>query len=159
MLQWVINIVLIYIIARYTNAWIFATIVHRYKTIMLILLCFISNYHRTLLYHKYLTCSFVVFSAQLFHSRQRKIQSSIFYHQQRWFLLSKPSDHWNTEHYSRSVNHGEGYIESDINRLVSGNFWQYTRVPSQFERLPWIWTWRLLYFDGWYHLEKRPCSV
>ena len=86
-----------------------------------------------------------------FSSWQRNPQLSNVGHQQHWFLLSKPSDHWNIEHYRGPADHGEGDSDLDINRLASGNLWQYTTLPSQFERLTWTWTCCLLYFDCWYH--------
>ena len=39
-----------------------------------------------------------------------------------------------------------------------GNIWQYNTVPSQGERLPWTWTWHIMYFYCWSHFEKRPGS-
>ena len=75
------------------------------------------------------------------------------------FLLPKISDHWKKKHYCGLADNGKGYLDSDINRLYLGNLQQYTTVPSQCEKLPWTWTWRLLYFDYWSNFEKLPVSV
>ena len=75
------------------------------------------------------------------------------------FILPSHDEHLNMEHYWGSVNCGEGDLDSDINRLASGDLRQYTTAPSQCEKLPRIWTWNLLYFDRWYNFEKRPGSV
>ena len=53
------------------------------------------------------------------------------------FMLSKPSNHLNMEHYWGSAYCGEVDLDSEVNRLASVNLWQYTTVPSQCERLHW----------------------
>ena len=114
-------------------------------------------------YHKYWICSFVVFMNTTF-SQQWK-QSITFNFRstttcaEHKFLLPKPSDHWRTEHYQESDNCWEVDLGSDINHLDSGNIWQYNTVPSQCEKFPWTWTWRLLHSNCWYYSEKRPGSV
>ena len=75
------------------------------------------------------------------------------------FLLPKPSNHWKTDHYWGSDDHGEVDIDSDLNRLASGNIMKYTTVPSQCEWLSWTWTWILLYFDCWCLFDKCPGNV
>ena len=67
--------------------------------------------------------------------------------------------HWKKVHYRRLADCGEGYFDSDINRLDPGNFLEYTTVPSQCEWLPWNWTCRILYFIQWFHFKNCPGIV
>ena len=97
---------------------------------------------------------------------QRRLQQShrscIYINITIWqhsIYITSHGDHWNTEHYRGSVNSGEVDLDSDVYRMASGNLRKYTTVPSQCDRLPWTWTWRLLYFDRWSHFEKRPGIV
>ena len=89
-------------------------------------------------------------------SKQSKKSINFYYDQQNIlqnteFILPQPSDHWKTEHYRGSANHGQVDLDSDINRLTSDNLRQFTNVPSQCERLTLTWTWYLLYFNRWSH--------
>ena len=54
---------------------------------------------------------------------------------------------------------GELYLDSDVNHLASGKLRQFTTVPNQCERLPYPWTWSILYFDCWYNFENCPGIV
>ena len=64
-----------YIIVRYTCIGTFAYIFHWRTTILLNSSYFILNCHKTLFYHKYWTCSFVVFSNTIvFYSSERNPQ-------------------------------------------------------------------------------------
>ena len=71
-LQRVINIVLIYIIVRYTCRSIFSAIVRWPTTIMLFLLCFALNCQELCFSHKYWVCSFVVFLNTNFTQQSKK---------------------------------------------------------------------------------------
>ena len=71
------------------------------------------------------------------------------------FLLSQHRDNWKTEKCQGAANRGKVDLDSNVNRLASGNLRQYTNVPSQWEILPWTWMWHLLYFDCWSHFNKR----
>ena len=63
------------------------------------------------------------------------------------------------EQYRGPVNCGERNLDLDINCLASGNLRKHTTAPIQCDILHWNWTWRILYFDRWYHFDKRPGSV
>ena len=65
--------------------------------------------------------------------------------------LPKPSDHWKMEHYVGSGNHGKVDLDSDVNRLATGNLWRYTTLTSHCEIFPYAWMWHILYFDCWFH--------
>ena len=71
----------------------------------------------------------------------------------------KPSNRLKREYYWGLAGCCERYLHLDLNCLDSDHLWKYTTVPSQCERFSWTWTWRLLYFDSWYHFENRPGSV
>ena len=71
------------------------------------------------------------------------------------FLSTKTIDHWKMEHYRGSANCGEVDLDSEVNFLDSDNLRQCTTVPCQYGRLPWTWTWCLLYLDRWYHINNR----
>ena len=43
--------------------------------------------------------------------------------------------------------------------MASVNLWKFNTLPSQCERFPWTWSWRLLYFGCWYHFEKGAAIV
>ena len=156
LLRWVINIVLIYIIARYTCIGIFADIVYWPTNILFFYHDLFKNVTELFFYQKYWICSFVVFLSTSFLLRQRNPLPLILYHKQQ---VQKPSDHWKTEYYWGLSDCCEIYLDSDLNFLASSNLWQYTTVPIQCEWLPWTWMWHLLYFYRWYNFEKHPGSV
>ena len=121
---------------------------------MLYLSCFIFNHNIMFFYHKFWICYFVMFLYTIFRCRQRHPQPSNFR------LPTTYCDHWKTEHYRGSDGFWWGiFWLRDLNRLASVNHWQYTTVPHQCERFTWTRAWRLLYFDCWYHFNKRPCRV
>ena len=66
----------------------------------------------------------------------------------------KTRNHWHMDHCWWLVYRFEGDLDSDLNRLASGNLRQYATVPSQCDQLPWTWTWRLLYFNHWSHFRS-----
>ena len=155
----VINIFLIYTIERYTLRGTFYDIVHRFTSILfsIFLIC---NCHGALLLSK-ISNLFIcgIFEHKLFHQSKKSTTFDFLSTRisaQTKSLYPKPSDQWKTEHYRGSDDSGEVDIDSDINFLASGNLWQHTTVTSQCERLTWTWTWRVMYFDHWSHLEKIP---
>ena len=154
-----IKIVLICIILRYTWRGKFAAIVH-WPTIILLSLSFpILNLHRTLLFSKISNLLFCgIYEHKLFTAVKviHKLWFLSTTSVETKFLLPKPSDHWNTEHFGGSVNCGEVDLDSEINFLASGNIWNYTNVPSQCDNFIWSWTQSLLYFNHWCHFKKRP---
>ena len=109
--------------------------------------------------HKYWIGSFVVFTTQLFdevkviHKLQLQLTTTFV---DTRFLLPLNRDHWKIDQFWGSANHGEIYLDSDVNLLASGNNRKYTTVTTQCEQLTWIWTWILLYFYCWFHFKKRP---
>ena len=149
LLQWVINIVPIYIIVRYTWIGTFSAILYWHTMILLFLLCFILNCHGTLLSSQISILFFCGISEHNFIAVVKEIHKLQFQSTttsaDTKFLLPKPIYHWKTEQYWGSVHHIEVDIESEVNCLYSGNIWQYTTVPSQCEQLPWTWTFRILY--------------
>ena len=81
------------------------------------------------------------------------------------YLLPISRKHQTAEQCQESANCGELYIKPDVNWLDSGKLEHSTTVSSQCERLSYIWTWRLLYFNRWSNFEKRrgivypiPCN-
>ena len=163
MLQWVINIVLIHIISIYTCIAILAAIVHWTTTILSFLSCFISKCHGTLLFSQISNMFICAIFEHIFFSDDKEIYyirfSIINKRYRNQVPVVKPRYHWKTEHYKGSNDNFEGYIESDLNHLDSGNIRKYTTLPSQWELLTWTWIWHPMYFDCWYHFEKRPGSV
>ena len=73
LLRWVIIIVLIYIISRYTWRGKYAAVVNWPTMILLFLSCFILNCHRTFFPHRYQIYYFWVYSTTNFCSSQRNI--------------------------------------------------------------------------------------
>ena len=71
------------------------------------------------------------------------------------FMVPQHSDNWKTYQHQGSANCCEVDLDSDLNRLASGNLRQYTTVSSQCEQLLWTWTWIIMYFDPWSHFKKR----
>ena len=137
-LWWVINTILIYIIARYTWRGTFADIVHWPTTIFLFLLCFILNCHGTFLFSQIPNLFFCGISEQFFFAAVKEIHKLWFWSTttsaDTIFLIPKPSYHWNKEDYWGSADLSEVDLESDINFLASGNLRKYTSVPSQCEQ-------------------------
>ena len=92
-------------------------------------------------------CSYVVFSNIIVLQQSKKSINFDFWSTttsaDTKLLLTKPSDHWKMEHYWGSDDSGEVDLDSDVNHLASGNFRQYTTVPSHCEQFPRTWTWRL----------------
>ena len=153
LLQRVINIVLIYIIARYTWFGSFSDIVHWYTIYLFLILCSILNHHRIWFCSQILNMFHHDNLSTMFCCRQINPQPSNFR------SSTRSCYHWNMENYWGSTDCGEGYRDLDRNGLPSVNLCKYTTVTNQYEQLPWTWTWRLMYFDRWSHFEKRPGRV
>ena len=134
MLRWIINIVLVYIIARWTCVDIFAAIVRLPTTIFSFLLFFILNCHRNLIFSQILN----LFICDIFEHNFFAIDKEIH---KLWFSVinnkcrnqipvtqSKLLLKYGA--LSGSTDHGEEDLESDVNCLASYNLQQYTTVPS-----------------------------
>ena len=150
LLRWVINIVVIYNIMRYTCRITFAANFHWTTKIIIFLLYFILNYHGTLIFslisNLFFCCIFEQSKKSIIFDFWSTTKSAV-----TKLLLTKPSDHWDTEHCRGSADHAEVDIDSGVNCMASSNLWQYTTVPNQCEQFPWTWMWRLLYFYHWSH--------
>ena len=131
--------------------------------IILFLSCFILNFHGTFLFSQISNLFICGIFEHNYFVEDKEIHYLIF------FIINnkcrnqapviKTSDHLKTEHYQGLAGCCEGDLDSDLNRLASGNLWKYTTVPSHCERLTCTWTWRLLFFDSWYNFENHPGSV
>ena len=163
LLQRVINIVLIFIISRYACVGIITDIFHLPTTIILLYICFILNCRRTFLLSQILN----LFICGIF---EHKVFAGIKQiHYLRFLIISnkcrnqvtviRKINHWKREQYQGWYNFCERDVDSDLNPLASDNIWQYTTVPSQCERLPWTWMYRLLYSNCWTNFKKCPGSV
>ena len=81
-LHWVINIVLIFIIARYTCRGTFSAIVHWPTTIILFLLCFILNCHGTFIFSQITSLFFCGIFEHNFFAADKEIHKL-------WFSIKK----------------------------------------------------------------------
>ena len=130
---------------------------------MLFLSCFIWNCHGSLILSQILN----LFIDAIFEHNNFATDKEIHYF--RFSILNNKyiyqvpvitqRNHLNVEHCRRLTGRCDLDLDSDINFLASSNLWQCTTVTSQCERLPWTWTWRLLYCNCWYHFDKRSGSV
>ena len=142
---------------------IFPAIIHWPTMILLFLLCIIVNFHRTFIFSQISN----LFMCAIFEHNNLSADKEIHYLQFliinnkciNQFPVIKPSDNWKTEHYQVLSDRCKGDLDSYLNWLALGNLWKYTTVPSQCDRLPWTWIWRLLYFDCWYHFKKCPGNI
>ena len=153
---------IIFIIEIYTCVGIFAAIVYWPTEMLLFQSYYILNCLELWLYHKYWICSSVIVYNKIHCSRQRNTLPSIPDNQQKVPKITscyQTINHWNTEHYRVLDDLRQGYLDSDTNRLASGNIIQYTTLPSQFEQLNLTRTWHFMYIDCWYHFDKQPISV
>ena len=130
---------------------------------MLFLSCFILNCHGLFLVLQILNLPICA----IFEHNNFATDKEIHYFQ-FLILIKKCIDqvpvitqrnHWNMEHCRVLDDCCDGDLDLYLNLLASGNLWQYNIVPSQCERLPWTWTWRILYCDCWYHFYKQYSSV
>ena len=156
LLWWVIKKNIIYIIVIYTWRGTFDVIVHWPTTILFFLIVF---YIKLSWDFAFLT---IIESVLLWYFQGGDFAAVKWFHK-FWFrstttsadtkfVLPKPSYYWKTDHYWGSADHGEVDLDSDVNRLASGNILQYTTVPSQCEWFPWTWT-------CWYSFENCPGIV
>ena len=131
--------------------------------ILLFVSCFIINCCGTLIFSQISD----LFICAIFEHNNFEAAKEIHYF---WFFILNnkcryqvpvitQNNNWNTEQYCGLANCCEEDLESDIYCLDSVNLWQYTTVLCQCERLPWTWTWFLLYFEHLSLFEKQPVSV
>ena len=124
-LRWFINIVIIYIIARYTCGSKFAAIVYWPTKILLFLSCFVLNYHGTFILSQILNLFICGIFKRIFFHKSKKSTFFAFLSTatsaENKFWVTKPIYHWKTEQYQRTVDHGEIYLNSYTNILISGN--------------------------------------
>ena len=105
--------------------------------------------------HLYQICFFVVFVYTTFcinfdfYQQQQQVHTPFVNTQ---LTLPPHGNDWKTDQYWGSENRGEVDLDSSVNCLASGTHMQFTTVPSQCERFPWTWMWRLLYFNHWSNL-------
>ena len=152
-----------YMIAISTCLGLFAANFHWSRMLSLIFSCLILNCHGTFIFSQTLNIFICgIFKHNLCAAAKKFISFDIWSSTtsaETKSLLPKPSAHWNTEHYCGWADNDDVDLESDINRLASGNLQWYTTIPSQYEQLCWTWMWRLIYFESWSHYNKSPGSV
>ena len=144
---------------RNTQRSTFTNIFHWPTTIILFLLCYILNCHVSLFFSLISNIVFVVISSTMFLQQSRKSINLDFDQQKKFrYQISITPTHWTLKDRAilGSADSGEVDIDSDVNFLASGNLRQSTTAPSHCERLPWNWTWCLMYFNRWSHLKNLP---
>ena len=127
-----------------------------YNNPLLFVVFFIKLSWNFIFLHKYWICDFFVFSNAIFEVVK-------WFHKIRFWSTTTIADtllplpqhikHWKKDQYRGSVNCGEVDLDSVINCPASENIRQSTTVPSQCDRLPYPWPYRIIYFDCWYHFE------
>ena len=141
----------------------FDAIVHWPTTIILFLICCILNCHGNLFFSQILNIFCCGIFKHIFFAAVKEIHRLWLWSTTTSVDTKSPlpqhRKNRNTDQYWGSEDRGEVDIDSDVNHLASSNIRQYNNVPSQCDIFTWTWTWRLLYFDRWYHLEKRPGIV
>ena len=103
-----------YIISRYTCVRIFADIVHWPTIYKSYIYCFILNCHRTLLFSQIL----ILFICAIFEPKNLAADKEIRYLRvliikncRDQVSVTKPSNHWSTEHYQGSDDSCEGDLD------------------------------------------------
>ena len=123
-------------------------------------LCFILNCHGTFLFSQILNLFICSIFENDFFSADKSIHCLLFSiinnKCKNQVTVIKQSNHWKRDKYQGLDDCCEGYLDLDLNYLDSGNLQHYTTVLSQCEQMPCTWKWCLIYFDHWYHFEKRP---